>query len=85
MRPPGLPFLFALALTLAGPPLVCGVPLLVLLYAGGEPFTVTARVVAPRPAAPLGRSWQRRGLVHHCTSRATVPPKDGPACVSQQK
>jgi hypothetical protein len=85
MKPPGLPFLLALALTLSGPPLVCGVPLLVLLHSEGEPSAVTARVTFPRPAARPGGSWRRRGLVQCCTTRATVAPNDGPACVSQKK
>jgi hypothetical protein len=62
MKPPGLPFLFALALTFTGPPLVCGVPLLVLLWAQGEPSTVAAPDVAPPTAAGPDAPTRCRGI-----------------------
>ena len=42
MKPPGLPFLFVLSLTVAGPSLLGGLPIVLLLYAGAD---------APLPAA----------------------------------
>ena len=89
MKPPGLPFLLAMALALAGPPLVCGLPLVVLLQAEGEAPaaapTATAHVVAARRGARSGRSWRSRGLMQCCTTEATLPPDGRPACLSQDK
>jgi hypothetical protein len=86
MKPTGLPFLLALALAFAGPPLVCGLPLVVLLRAGGEPSSVeTARVGTAERDARSGRSWRPRGLVQCCTTGVTLLPDGRPACVSQDK
>ena len=85
MKPPGLPFLFALALALAAPPLVCGLPLVVLLQVASEAPTVTARVVSAQRGTRSGRSWRPRGLVQCCTTGVTLLRDGRPACVSQEK
>jgi hypothetical protein len=52
VKPPGLPFLLALALGIAGPPVACGLPLLLLLAADGGPPPAARGVRMPDGAVP---------------------------------